>query len=88
MRYFRNMNINAKILCLVGLVLALSVAGNLFIQSQIRSIGFEIEAIAERDMPLVEAITQIETHQLEQAIHFERILRLAGIGPCPHDLQW
>ncbi len=38
-------------------------------------IGEEIEGIAERDIPLTTALTQITIHQLEQAINFERALR-------------
>lgn len=76
MHFFNRLRIQPKVLLLVGLVLVLGMISNVFVWTQIRSIGFEIEAIAERDMPLVEAITQIEVHQLEQSIHFERILRL------------
>jgi len=44
--------------------------------NQMSLIGTEIEEIAELDMPLVTAITQIEIHQLEQAIYLERALRV------------
>jgi len=39
------------------------------------SIGDEITAIAEQDIPLTEIVTTITINQLEQAIHFERALR-------------
>ncbi len=39
------------------------------------SIGEELKEIAEEDMPLIEIITEITVHQLEQAIWFERCLR-------------
>jgi methyl-accepting chemotaxis protein len=43
------------------------------------AIGHEIESIAENDIPLTEIITKIETHQLEQAIWFERALRYGKV---------
>lgn len=41
-----------------------------------KQIGSEITAIAEQDIPLTKVITAITGEQLEQAIHFERALRL------------
>ncbi|PCJ47798.1 MAG: methyl-accepting chemotaxis protein [Moraxellaceae bacterium] len=43
--------------------------------SNLSSLGSELEAITEQDIPLSEAMVQITTHQLEQAIYFERALR-------------
>jgi len=80
MKFFMNLGVKAKIMSLVCLLMVLSLVGSLVIELQVIKIGNEIEAVAERDMPLVEKITKIETHQLEQAIHFERVLRLKGIG--------
>ncbi len=60
------------VIFLMVLMLAL-VAGTGIMQ--MKSIGSEIEEIAEQDMPLTEAITAITIHQLEQAINFERMLR-------------
>lgn len=80
MALIRNLTIQVKIISLVVILMLLTLIGNIFIELKVAEIGSEIEALAERDMPLVEAITSIETHQLEQAIHFERILRLAGLA--------
>lgn len=80
MRYLSNLSLRSKIMGLIGVVITLSLVGNIVVETQLAKLGNEIEAIAERDMPLVSAITKIETHQLEQAIHFERILRLANLG--------
>ena len=41
--------------------------------------GDELEAIAEEDIPLTEAITEITVNQLEQAIWFERALRYGEV---------
>ncbi|MEQ9403187.1 MAG: HAMP domain-containing sensor histidine kinase [Cyclobacteriaceae bacterium] len=37
----------------------------------------DVEDVAEIDLPLIEALTQIETNQLEQSINFERAIRYA-----------
>ncbi|WP_165840134.1 methyl-accepting chemotaxis protein [Motiliproteus coralliicola] len=39
------------------------------------SIGKELEGIAELDVPLTEKLTAVSEHQLQQAVHFERVLR-------------
>ena len=44
---------------------------------QMEQIAVEIEAIAERDTPMVEMVSKITTHQLEQSIYFERAFRYA-----------
>ena len=46
---------------------------------QMGSIGKELESIAEKDLPLTEAVTRVTHHQLEQAILVERLLRLASV---------
>lgn len=46
--------------------------------TKMASIGTEIEALAERDIPLTGIITKITAHQLEQAVNFERALRFGG----------
>ncbi len=60
------------VIILMVAILALVAGTGIF---QMKSIGSEIEEIAEQDMPLTEAITAITIHQLEQAINFERLLR-------------
>tara|TARA_B100000780_G_C21121289_1_gene454250 strand:+ start:2461 stop:3030 length:570 start_codon:yes stop_codon:yes gene_type:complete len=42
-------------------------------------IGLEMKAIAKRDMPLTEILSQITIHQLEQAMLLEQSLRLGGV---------
>ncbi len=76
------LNLNIKNISLRMLVTALSgvlILGLLVITfvsiGKMASIGTEIEALAERDIPLTRAVTRITFHQLEQAISFERALR-------------
>lgn len=44
-----------------------------------RDIGLELKEVTEEDMPLTEIVTKITTHQLQQAILLERMMRSAGI---------
>lgn len=81
----RNLNpisksVAAKILSLVaflciGLVVVAAVA--IF---QMNMIGKELANIAEKDIPLTEAISHVTNHQLEQAILVERMMRIAGVS--------
>ena len=50
----------------------------LYALNQMKLIGLEVEEIAEIDMPMVSMITNIESHQLEQALNLERLLRLGS----------
>ncbi len=46
---------------------------------QMNAIGKELANIAEKDIPLTEAISHVTSHQLEQAALLERIVRIAGV---------
>lgn len=77
--------INIKNISLRKLVITLSgvmMFGTLILAftaiTKMASIGTEIEALAERDLPLTSVVTTITAHQLEQAINFERALRFGG----------
>lgn len=71
----KSMKVGTKVMALVGFCLALlGIVAALSIW-QMDKIGGEIENIAERDIPLTEALTKITIHQLEQAINFERGVR-------------
>ena len=49
--------------------------------TKMASIGSEIEALAERDIPLTSIIAKVTAHQLEQSVNFERAMRYgAEIG--------
>jgi hypothetical protein len=49
---------------------------SLYAVNQMSLIGVEIEEISELDMPLVSSISQIKTHQLQQAVYVERAIRI------------
>lgn len=75
----RSLSIGAKIvglvaMCLFGLVLVCAIS-----LLQLVNIGSLIDDVANRDVPLTNAVTEITTHQLEQSISLERSL-LAGLN--------
>ncbi len=71
----KSMNVGTKVMAIVGFCLMLLVIVAGISIYQMNRIGGEIVNIAERDIPLTEALTQITIHQLEQAINFERGMR-------------
>ncbi len=73
----KSMKIGTKIFALVGFCLGLLVLVSGVGIWQMNKIGVEIEAIAERDLPLTEALTLVTIHQLEQAVNLERSFRAA-----------
>ncbi|WP_420405584.1 methyl-accepting chemotaxis protein [Nisaea sp.] len=81
-----NLPIKFKIIgvCLITLPLPIiALAYAIFTMS---SIGTELKEIAEEDMPLTRKITEVTLLQLEQAIHFEKALRFAGITRADADV--
>ena len=46
---------------------------------QLAKIGLEISAIAEQDIPVVQALATVSRHQSEQTILLERMLRAGGV---------
>jgi len=76
-------SVSMKILSLVVfLCLGLAVVAAVAI-IQMNSIGKELANIAEKDIPLTEAISHVTNHQLEQAALVERLMRLSGL----HDAE-
>ena len=66
-----------KILGPSGLFIALLVVICLIIFYRIYKSREVIGEVARIDIPLIEVLTNIETHQLEQSINFERAVRYA-----------
>jgi len=71
-----SMKVGTKIFALVGLclgLLTLTAGTGIW---QMNKIGVEIVGIAERDLPLTKSLTKVTVYQLEQAVEFERGIRL------------
>ncbi len=75
-RFGRAMSVGIKVLAVVGFCLGLLVVVAVSGVWQMHRIGAEIEGISERDIPLTSLLTKITIHRNEQAIVFERALRL------------
>ena len=65
------MLVNTAILLLLLIIISF------FSLNSMTQIGNELDSIADQDLPLIEIITAITEHQLEQEIHFERAIRYA-----------
>lgn len=74
------LKISQKIYLLGMSQLALMLIMGLVSLGQMNKIGVELVDIAEKDVPLNNAITQITVHKLEQAIAFESILLQAAFA--------
>ena len=71
-----NLKISAKIYLLtVGLMVAIIATAAVGIL-KMEQIDYEIVGLAEREVPLTKALTAVTIHQLEQAVSFQRAIRL------------
>ena len=75
----KDVSIKIKIMGLVGFLLLLMTVCTVFGIIKIGHVGDELKAIADEDIALTEAITEITVSQLEQAIWFERALRFGEV---------
>ena len=76
-----NLSLKAKLVGNAGILLLLLVLSSAYAIYSMNQIGHELHTIAAQDIPLTEKLGEITTHQLEQAIQFERALHYAGISP-------
>ena len=77
MAYF---NMKSQIVFMVIILIGLLVFCSIFGIYKINRIGTEIRGIAEEDLPLSAMISRITTHQLNQDIHFQKIIRFGEKG--------
>ncbi|WP_420348285.1 methyl-accepting chemotaxis protein [Pelagibius sp.] len=75
--YLGNLKLRAKILGLVGVLLAIVGVNAAITLWKLDLIGTEIADLAEVDVPLTSHVSLLTVAQLEKAILFERALRLA-----------
>ena len=74
---FQNLKISSKIYGLTAILLGLLIVTAVTGIASMAKIGEEITSVAEKDMPVTAALTQITVHQLEQAVLFERSVAAA-----------
>ena len=77
-KFANTITVGAKIYAVVGICLLCMAGLGGISYWQMDLIGKEIEAIAERDLPIARAVNNVTLHQLEQSIAFERSAALAG----------
>ncbi|WP_231934303.1 methyl-accepting chemotaxis protein [Geobacter sp. DSM 9736] len=80
MRLLKDMKIGAKIFGLVLVMLALMAVLAGFSVKALNSIGMEIKEIAEEDIAVSKAVTEVGVLQLGQMVLFEKALRLGAVG--------
>ncbi|MCU7839993.1 MAG: methyl-accepting chemotaxis protein [Candidatus Thiodiazotropha sp. (ex Troendleina suluensis)] len=73
------LSLKTKLMGFASILLGLLILSSGYAIYSMNSIGKELAAIAEEDIPLTEKLAQITTHQLEQAVQFERSLHYGSI---------
>ena len=73
--FLRDITISTKISLLTGLTVLLMTAVMGLGLRYINTIGNEVTAIAQENIPLLEAMSKITYHSLEQSIHLERAIQ-------------
>ncbi|MEM7041478.1 MAG: methyl-accepting chemotaxis protein [Pseudomonadota bacterium] len=79
----KNLRIATKIYLAAGVLVGTILLTNFFSFMLAKDVGVRIDAIAEEDVPLTEAVTKLTIGQLEQAIIFEQ----AQIAHLEHSLE-
>ncbi len=74
-----NLSLKAKLMGCAGILLTLLILSSSYAIYTMSQIGHELHTIAAQDIPLTEKLGEITTHQLEQAIQFERALHYSGL---------
>lgn len=74
----KNFSIKIKMMIFAGVMLGLMIIGYSYAISSMNSIGVELAAIAEEDIPLTEILATLTERQLEQSVGFERIRHLGA----------
>ncbi|WP_185976888.1 methyl-accepting chemotaxis protein [Shewanella psychropiezotolerans] len=69
-----NLSLKARLLGNTAIVIGLLILSSGYAIYSMNQIGRELESVAEIDIPLTQKLAAITTHQLEQAIQFERSL--------------
>jgi len=76
----KNLSLKAKLVGNAAILLLLLILSSAYAIYSMNQIGHELYTIAEQDIPLTEKLGKIATHQLEQAVQFERALNYAGLS--------
>jgi methyl-accepting chemotaxis protein len=86
MSLFFSMKIGTRIAALATLLILVSAVIAWFAITSMQLIGYELKRVAQDDIPITHHLQEATVHQLEQAILFERMLRLYGATESDPDL--
>lgn len=78
MSSLKELSIKGRIMALSISLILVSLLTSMYANYSLRKVGNELEAIVGQDIPMTSALTRITIHQLEQAIHFERIVHFGS----------
>ncbi len=79
------LSIKAKLILLVGTNIVFFLIASLYAIAQMNAIGSEIEGIAERDLPLIDVVSEITSHTIEMEVMFERATRFGALLDQEHN---
>ncbi len=79
-----NLGVGTKIWGIAGILIGLMLLVAFVGITKTQQIGVQIVAVAERDMPLTQVVTDIEVGQLEQSVIFERTVRFGELMAMGH----
>jgi methyl-accepting chemotaxis protein len=74
-----NMSLKAKLLGFASILLCLLIISSTYSVYSMNSIGKKLLSVAEENISLMEKVNMTTTHQLEQAVQFERSLHYGNI---------
>ena len=87
-KFISQLSIRDRFMILAGSMLIILLVSSITGLKSLWNIGKELDAIANQDVPLTKILTRITTHQLEQAIYFERALRYGEVKDRqPHTIS-
>ncbi len=77
--FIENLSVKNKIIGNSVLLILLMIIASSYAIRSMESIGIELKAISQQDIPMTHSLTIITELQLKQAIHFERAVRFGEL---------
>ena len=70
-----NLSISQRLYGMTAILLSLLIISAIINLTKMSTIGHKLVGIAEYDVPMIEALSEVTVNQLEQSIHLEKMLR-------------
>ena len=71
------MKISTKIISLISLLLVVMAVNGVISFGLLKSVSSELHGVVKKDVALMQTVTMVTKHQLQKAIIFERLRRIA-----------